>query len=100
MEYIRIAKVTDFDASPMRTYRVMARRLGIFRAPDGSFSAMEMVCRHQNADLTTGRVQGDVVTCPRHGWRYNLKRGSASKATVNVCDATASKSRVGLSTWV
>lgn len=75
MEYVRIAKVADFDASPMRTYRVIARRLGIFRAPDGSFSAMEMLCRHQNADLSSGRVQGDVVTCPRHGWRYNLKTG-------------------------
>ena len=76
MQYVRIAKVSDFDETPMRSYRILARRLSIVRAPDGAFSAMEMVCRHQNADLTTGRVQDDIVTCPRHGWRYNLKTGA------------------------
>lgn len=37
---------------------------------------MEVTCRHQNADLTLGRRDGDIVTCPRHGWRYDLRTGA------------------------
>ena len=36
---------------------------------------MEMLCRHQNHDLTGVEPEGSVVTCPRHGWRYDLTSG-------------------------
>ena len=26
-------------------------------------------------DLTTGKFEGDIVTCPRHGWIYNVRTG-------------------------
>lgn len=75
MEYVRIAKVSDFDHVRMKSFRVMTRYVGVFKEADGSFRAMEVACKHQNADLTQGRIQGDVVTCPWHGWRYNLRSG-------------------------
>src|SRR5690349_23239062 len=59
----------------MRSLSILGRRIGIFRGEDGRLRAMEVTCRHQNADLTQGRRDGDVVTCPRHGWRYDLRTG-------------------------
>lgn len=59
----------------MKSFRILARPVGVFKAQDGSFYAMESACRHQNADLALGHIEGDVVTCQRHGWQYNLRSG-------------------------
>lgn len=72
---VRLAKVTDFETIRVRSYRLLARPVGIFRDPDGTFRAMEVACKHENADLTTGHIKGDLVTCPWHGWKYNLRTG-------------------------
>ena len=75
MDYIKLAKVSDFDAVRIRSYRVIARNVGIVKDSDGTFFATEVSCKHQNADLTTGRFRGDIVTCPRHGWTYDIRTG-------------------------
>lgn len=75
MQYIRIAKVSDFDRRRMRSYTVLGRKVGIVRDRDGTFFATEVSCKHQNADLSTGHIRGDIVTCPRHGWTYNIRTG-------------------------
>ncbi|MBI2422556.1 MAG: Rieske (2Fe-2S) protein [Candidatus Hydrogenedentes bacterium] len=76
VDYVKIAKVSDFDRINMKSFRLLARPVGVFKEPDGTFYAMEVGCKHENADLTQGRVQGNIVTCPWHGWRYNLKTGA------------------------
>ena len=75
MQYIKIARVDDFKGARFRKFKVLARNVAIFREPDGSFFATEISCKHQNWDLTTGKFDGDCVTCPRHGWKYNVKTG-------------------------
>ncbi|MBP8131321.1 MAG: Rieske (2Fe-2S) protein [Candidatus Hydrogenedentes bacterium] len=76
MDFVKLATKRDFEGKSMLVYRVLTRPVAVFREPDGSFRAMEIACRHQGADLSTGRRQGDVVTCPRHGWRYDLRTGA------------------------
>lgn len=75
MKYVRVGKVGDFAAVEMRSYRVLARYVGVFRRPDGSFFAREAGCKHANADLTRGRREGNVLTCPWHGWKYDIETG-------------------------
>lgn len=74
MPFVKVGREADFGAG-MRALSILGRKIGIFRGEDGRLRAMEVVCRHQNADLTQGRRDGDVVTCPRHGWRYDLRTG-------------------------
>lgn len=78
MDLVRIARVADFDATRMKSYRVLARLVGVFKEADGSFRAMEVGCKHQNADLTLGYIRGDMAICTRHGWEYNLKTGECT----------------------
>jgi 3-phenylpropionate/trans-cinnamate dioxygenase ferredoxin component len=75
MQFVKLAKVSDFDAARYKKFKLLARNLAIFKEPDGSFFATEISCKHQNWDLTTGRFDGDIVTCPRHQWKYNIKTG-------------------------
>lgn len=76
MEFIRLGYVRDFDHVRMKSYRMLGRLIAIIRERDGSFWATEIACKHQNADLVSeGRWEGSVVTCSRHGWKYDLRTG-------------------------
>ncbi|MDX1644522.1 MAG: Rieske 2Fe-2S domain-containing protein [Thermoanaerobaculia bacterium] len=76
MRFLDIGPVARFD-SPRETYlTLLGRRVAVRRTEDGDWHALEMVCRHQNGDLTRGERDGDVVVCPRHGWRYDLSTGA------------------------
>jgi nitrite reductase/ring-hydroxylating ferredoxin subunit len=73
--FIKAIKVSDFANRTFKCFRFKTKPIGIFKKEDGSFVAMEVACKHQNANLMTGKIAGDIVTCPRHGWKYNLKNG-------------------------
>jgi nitrite reductase/ring-hydroxylating ferredoxin subunit len=75
MDYVKLAKVADFENRRIKSYKLLAKAVAIVKEADGSFYATEIGCKHNNADLTTGRFRGDIVTCPRHGWEYNIRTG-------------------------
>ncbi|MFT5698203.1 MAG: nitrite reductase/ring-hydroxylating ferredoxin subunit [Desulforhopalus sp.] len=75
MNYIKIAKLNDFEDKHIKSYSIMGKKIGIVRKNDGSFFAIEVGCKHQRADLTEGKIEGLVVTCPRHDWQYDLATG-------------------------
>lgn len=78
MDYIRLAPVADFVRVRFRSYSVLARKVGVFRADDGTFLAREVRCKHQGADLGAGALTGSLVRCPRHGWIYDLCTGECT----------------------
>ncbi len=75
MRYVKLAKTTDFSKTSLKSFSIMGKRLSIIKRKDGSFYAIEIGCKHQGADLSAGVRDGSVVTCPRHGWRYDLETG-------------------------
>ncbi len=54
---------------------LLGRPVGVRQSVAGEISALELACRHQGADLSAGGREGNVVTCPRHAWRYDLATG-------------------------
>lgn len=41
----------------------------------GEFFACENECPHQGAPLSSGIVKDGYLSCPRHGYRFELKSG-------------------------
>lgn len=74
-QMVRIAKTADFTPGQWRGFRILARPVGIVLEPGGRFRAMEVGCKHENANLLEGAIRDGVVTCPWHGWRYDLRTG-------------------------
>jgi nitrite reductase/ring-hydroxylating ferredoxin subunit len=42
---------------------------------DGTFHAIDDVCKHQGGPLGEGELNGKIVTCPWHGWEYDVTSG-------------------------
>ncbi len=43
----------------------------------GGFYALANKCPHMHGDLSAGKLDGEVVTCPRHGSKFNVTTGEA-----------------------
>jgi phenylpropionate dioxygenase-like ring-hydroxylating dioxygenase large terminal subunit len=46
------------------------RHLVAFRGEDGAAHVLDAHCPHMGAHLGGGRVEGETLTCPYHGWRF------------------------------
>lgn len=49
-------------------------RVAVFRH-EGAFSAISNHCAHQNGPLSEGRIVYGCVTCPWHGFQYDVRNG-------------------------
>lgn len=41
----------------------------------GQFFAIDGICAHQGGPLAAGALSGCTLTCPWHGWQYNVETG-------------------------
>jgi len=70
-------KVCELDQLPLgkmlcvqpKNYRILLANV------DGKLYAVDDMCTHEDASLTTGSLHGDCVKCPLHGSRFDLKTG-------------------------
>lgn len=46
----------------------------------GQFYALEDVCTHDGAEISSGDLEGDEIICPRHGARFCIKTGAVKSA--------------------
>lgn len=50
------------------------RQIAIFNI-NSQFYALENVCPHQGGPLGEGDIEDGCVTCPWHGWQFNVETG-------------------------
>lgn len=77
MDYIKVAKISDFEKSTWKAIKVFAKNIGIFKRQDGTFYSMEISCKHQQANLLINGIPPSekTIKCYRHGWEYDLETG-------------------------
>ena len=46
----------------------------------GEFYACDNECPHQGSPLAGGIIKDGVISCPRHGYRFNLRTGDCADA--------------------
>ena len=62
------------------------RIVALFRVAEEVY-AVDGLCAHQGGPLAAGELDGAVVTCPWHGWQYDVRTGQ-QQITRNICQAT------------
>ncbi len=72
----RIGRVGDVPLLEGRSVTVAGRRVAVFRTLDGHH-AIDGACPHRAGPLADGLVADACVTCPLHGWRFDLRSGAA-----------------------
>ena len=73
-DWVFVAKAADIPPSGWETVDLDGTLVAVFNL-DGAFYAIEDVCTHDGTVLTGSPIEGDQVTCPRHGARFSIKTG-------------------------
>jgi len=71
---VRVAKVHDVRPGESRVVVVAGRPVALFNV-NGTFYATDNTCLHRAGPLGEGFLDGAVVTCPMHGWQYDVRTG-------------------------
>lgn len=73
-EFVRVTGTTDVQPGSGIVAEVNGKTLAIFNV-DGTFHAIDNTCVHRGGPLGEGELAGNVVTCPWHGWEYDVTTG-------------------------
>lgn len=72
--FVRIAAAADIAPGASRGFTVGAYEVAVFNVC-GTYYAIENSCPHQGGPLADGWLEGALVTCPWHGWCFDVRSG-------------------------
>ena len=71
----KIASKAEIPAGTGKVVEVGGKAVAVFNC-DGSFYAMDNTCKHRGGPLGEGSLGGTTVSCPWHGWEYDVTSGA------------------------
>jgi len=74
-EGVRIARAAEIPAGTGRVFEAAGRTVAVFNV-DGTFYAIDNECSHRGGPLGEGDLDGTVVLCPWHAWRWDVTTGA------------------------
>lgn len=75
-----VAEASDLAPGDVRALYLFGRDLVLYRTDDGEARLMDAHCTHLGAHLAVGgRVEGDCIRCPFHGWRFDGADGTCQE---------------------
>ncbi len=78
MAFIRTAKTAEIPSGTIREFQVDGRAIALANV-GGKFYAINNTCLHRGGPIGQGPLQGNVVTCPWHGWQYDVTTGKVNQ---------------------
>jgi nitrite reductase/ring-hydroxylating ferredoxin subunit len=72
--FIRLARVDEVRARGAMELEWDGRIIALIAEGD-QIRAIDGICPHQGGPLAEGERRDGVVTCPWHGWRFDLRDG-------------------------
>jgi len=72
---IKVAAVGDVTAGQGAVVQAEGKSLALFNV-DGAWYAIDNTCPHRGGPLGEGDLDGRVVTCPWHAWRWDVTTGA------------------------
>ena len=74
--FVPVGQISDFTPGKGRMVTVNGRHVALFRLGD-EFFALDNMCLHRGGPICEGPIDtNDVVTCPWHGWSYEIRTGT------------------------
>jgi nitrite reductase (NADH) small subunit len=78
--FIDIAALDDIPQQGARLVKTPYGCVALFRTAKDEVFALDDRCPHKGGPLSEGIVHGTSVTCPLHGWVFDMNTGQAQGA--------------------
>ena len=74
-----VGETRELAAGEMKSLYAFGKDLVLYRAESGEARLVDAYCPHLGAHLGAGgKVEGDAIRCPFHGWRFDGPTGQCS----------------------
>jgi len=82
MSFIEIAKTDEIPVGQMKGIKKDDKNILVTNVK-GKYYAINARCTHAGGDLSKGKLDGSIVTCPRHGSKFDVTTGKAVGSPAN-----------------
>ncbi len=74
MAFLRASKKDEVPPGTIREFQLDGKNIALANV-DGKIFAINNVCLHRGGPLGQGELEDSTVTCPWHGWQYDVTTG-------------------------
>lgn len=72
--FVKVATKSELALGTAKKIEIEGKEIALFNV-DGNFLAIDDTCPHRGGPLSEGFVETGVLTCPWHGWQFQLETG-------------------------
>ncbi len=76
-EFVKVASADEISPGECKVAQIDDKAIALYNV-DGKIYATDNTCLHRGGPLGEGSLEGSIVTCPLHGWQYDVTSGSAT----------------------
>ena len=73
-EFTEVSKMGELKNGTMRAVSAAGREILLSRVGD-KYYAVDNLCPHMKGNLSQGKLESTVVTCPLHGSQFDISNG-------------------------
>lgn len=86
MAFVRATGRNDVATGTIQEFQVGEKNIALANVA-GKFFAINNICLHQGGPLGEGDLDRQVVTCPWHGWQFDVTNGQllSNSAVTTTC---------------
>jgi nitrite reductase (NADH) small subunit len=78
MAFVRVVAAAEVMPGSIREVNVNGKAVAVANV-GGVFHAIDNTCLHRGGPLGGGTIEGKIVTCPWHGWQFDVTSGRSSQ---------------------
>ncbi|MCR9293207.1 MAG: Rieske (2Fe-2S) protein [bacterium] len=98
MTWHRVCDKAELKEQAGNEFAVAGRVIAVF-VQGSNLWAVDGMCAHQGGPIAQGQVDGSCVTCPWHGWQYDIETGCNLLTGKQMLDTFTVEMR-GAEVWV
>ena len=76
MSFVEIAKIDEIPDGKIKGIKIDDNNI-LATNIAGKYYAIGAKCTHAGGDLSKGKMDGNIVICPRHGSKFNVITGKS-----------------------
>jgi 3-phenylpropionate/trans-cinnamate dioxygenase ferredoxin component len=73
-DFVKVANKNEIPVGKTKKVQLNGKEILVANV-NGSYYAIGARCPHKNGDLSQGSFEGNVVTCPNHGAKFDVTTG-------------------------
>jgi nitrite reductase/ring-hydroxylating ferredoxin subunit len=83
--YVRVADKAEIAMGKMKKITIDDKQILVANI-NGNYFAVDSECTHFGGDLSEGVLEGNVITCPNHGSKFDVTTGKVVSPPVEPLD--------------